>query len=66
MDSVLVARPSCHWSVVGVRMNLSAVTISVRRRDGEVVKDLGWSAASLDLLRSAAPRRTFRWVAAAV
>lgn len=40
--------------------------ISVRRRDGEVVEDLGWSAASLDLLRSAAPRRTFRWVAAAV
>lgn len=41
-------------------MNGPAVTLSVRHRDGEVVKDQMWSPASLDLLRSADPWRTFR------
>jgi hypothetical protein len=42
-------------------MNSPAVTLSVRRRDGEVVENQVWSTATLDLLRSAAPWRTFRW-----
>ncbi|WP_405914552.1 TnsA-like heteromeric transposase endonuclease subunit [Streptomyces sp. NBC_00728] len=42
-------------------MNSPAATVSVRRRDGEVVEDRSWSTASLDLLASAAPWRTFRW-----
>lgn len=42
-------------------MNSPAATVSVRRRNGEVVEDRSWSTASLDLLASAAPWRTFRW-----
>jgi murein endopeptidase len=41
-------------------MNSPAATVSVRRRDGEVVEDRSWSNASLDLLASAASWRTFR------
>ncbi|MFI6005018.1 TnsA-like heteromeric transposase endonuclease subunit [Streptomyces sp. NPDC051366] len=42
-------------------MDGPAGTLSVRRRDGEVVEDQLWSTASLDLLRSAAPWQPFRW-----
>ncbi|WP_405616278.1 TnsA-like heteromeric transposase endonuclease subunit [Streptomyces sp. NBC_00076] len=42
-------------------MDDSAVTASVRRRDGGVAEDLAWNTVSLGLLGSAAPWRTFRW-----
>ncbi|GLV77082.1 TnsA-like heteromeric transposase endonuclease subunit [Streptomyces hygroscopicus] len=42
-------------------MDGSAVTVSVRLRDDEVVDDRAWSIASIDLLCSATPWRTFRW-----
>jgi hypothetical protein len=42
-------------------MDDSAVTVSVRRRDGGTAEDLPWITASADLLESAAPWRTFRW-----
>jgi hypothetical protein len=42
-------------------MDSAAATVSVRCRDGEVIDDQDWSAASIDLLKSAVPWRTFRW-----
>lgn len=45
----------------GYAVDGSAVTVSVRLRDDEVVDDRVWSIASIDLLCSAAPWRTFRW-----
>jgi hypothetical protein len=38
-----------------------AVTVSLRQGDGEVTEERLWAAASLDLLCSATPWRTFRW-----
>jgi hypothetical protein len=40
---------------------VSSITFSVRCRDGAAVEDQVWSTASVDLLRSAVPWRTFRW-----
>ena len=42
-------------------MNGLAVTVSFRRRSGEVVEDRTWAAVTLALLRSAVPWRTVRW-----
>ncbi|GGK74693.1 hypothetical protein GCM10010094_39580 [Streptomyces flaveus] len=42
-------------------MDDSAVTVSVRRRDGAVAEDLSWITVSVGLLESAAPWRTFHW-----
>ncbi|MFJ8719637.1 TnsA-like heteromeric transposase endonuclease subunit [Streptomyces violaceus] len=40
---------------------VSSITFSVCCRDGAAVEDQVWSTASVDLLRSAVPWRTFRW-----
>ncbi|MFD9411666.1 hypothetical protein ACFWBN_32270 [Streptomyces sp. NPDC059989] len=37
------------------------ITFSVRLHGDAVIEDQGWATASLDLLRSASPWRTFRW-----
>ncbi|MGW1553548.1 TnsA-like heteromeric transposase endonuclease subunit [Streptomyces sp. NPDC002346] len=42
-------------------MDSPAVAVSVRFQDGKNVEDLSWADASVDLLGSAAPWRTFRW-----
>ncbi|MFD8632424.1 MULTISPECIES: TnsA-like heteromeric transposase endonuclease subunit [Streptomyces] len=42
-------------------MTDSTTTFSVRLQSNAVVEDQGWATASLDLLRSASPWRTFRW-----
>jgi len=41
-------------------MDGGTVTVSVRHRHGEAAEDQAWLAASVDLLGSAAPWRTFR------
>ena len=42
-------------------MDSPAIAVSVRFHEGKVLKDLSWTTVSIDLLRSAAPWRTFRW-----
>ncbi|MFI9543754.1 TnsA-like heteromeric transposase endonuclease subunit [Streptomyces sp. NPDC052016] len=42
-------------------MDSLAATVSVRQTSGQLLEDLEWSAVSIDMLRTAAPWRTFRW-----
>ncbi|MER6205972.1 TnsA-like heteromeric transposase endonuclease subunit [Streptomyces sp. NPDC001642] len=42
-------------------MDSLAATVSVRQTSGELLEGLRWAAVSIDVLRTAAPWRTFRW-----
>ncbi|MGA5522901.1 TnsA-like heteromeric transposase endonuclease subunit [Streptomyces pseudogriseolus] len=58
-DTLAVRAIACGLGV-GV-MDIAAVTVSFRRRSGEVVENQAWRTAPVALLKSAAPWRTFRW-----
>lgn len=61
MGSLAAVWFSCEDLGWGYAMDGGTVTVSIRRRGGEVVEDQEWLGVSADLLGSAAPWRTFRW-----
>ncbi|MGI5438128.1 TnsA-like heteromeric transposase endonuclease subunit [Streptomyces shenzhenensis] len=60
MDSLLAGGPVGIRPALGDAMGSAAITLSVRRMDGAVDEVGDRSSASSDLMRSAAPWRTFR------
>lgn len=61
MDSLLAGGPIGIRPALGDAMGGAASTLSIRRTDSAVDEVGGRSSPSFDLMRSAAPWRTFRW-----
>ncbi|MEU3518888.1 TnsA-like heteromeric transposase endonuclease subunit [Streptomyces sp. NPDC006654] len=61
MDSLLAGGSVGIRPALGDAMGSAAITLSIRRMDGAVDEVRDRSSASFDLMRSAAPWRTFRW-----